>query len=261
MKRLTGNVAIVTGAARGIGKAIATRLLEEGASVWICDIRIDGVREAVADMAPFGEIGGSVCDVSQRSQVQELMDAVVAERGHVTIMVNNAGIAHHAAFLEIEDKDWDRILDVNLRGAFLGTQIAARHMVEQELRGSIINIASTNGLRGQPGLAPYGASKGGIINLTKSAALELGQYGIRVNTVCPGTIWNEMSEEAAMGDEYWDELRSFTALNSLGNPSDIAAAVAYLASDDAAFVTGQELIVDGGLTARQLKVNTAPTAG
>lgn len=250
--RLEGKVAIVTGAARGIGKGIAIRLLEEGASVWICDINAEGISATVTELSALGNIDGGVTDVASRVSMQETIDAVVVRWGRLDIMVNNAGIAHWAPLLEVEDADWDRILDVNLKGAFFGTQIAARQMVAQGTGGAIVNIGSTNGLRGQPGLAPYGASKGGIINLSMSAALELGEYGIRVNTVCPGTVWNEMSAEAGFPTEFWDELREQTAVGRLGVPADIAGAVAFAASDDAGFLTGQSIVVDGGITARQL---------
>jgi 3-oxoacyl-[acyl-carrier protein] reductase len=254
VRRLEGRVCIVTGAARGIGKGIARRLLDEGGLVWICDVREEGVRDVVRDLSPLGEVGGGVTDVGKRDQVEAMVAAVVERWGRVDVLVNNAGIAAHAAFLDITDADWDRILDVNLRGTFLCSQVAAGRMVAQGTGGSIVNIASTNGTRGQPGLAPYGASKAGIINLSQSAALELGEYGIRVNALCPGTIWNEMSAEAGMPESYWDELASYTAVNRLGAPADIAAAAAYLASDDAGFVTGSVLVVDGGLTARQLNL-------
>lgn len=252
MNRLDGRVAIVTGAARGIGKGIAQRLLEEGAKVWLCDINLDGVMASAADLGKYGDAAGGQADVSNRASVQSLVDAVVAKWGKLNVMVNNAGIAHHAALLDVEDAEWDRVLNVNLRGAFLGAQIAARQMVKQGHGGAIVNIGSTNGLRGQPGLAPYGASKAGIINLSMSAALELGEYGIRVNALCPGTVWNEMSAEADLSAAYWDELRRHTAVGRLGVPADIAAAAAFLASEDASFLTGQAIVVDGGLTARQL---------
>lgn len=252
MTRLEGRVGIVTGAARGIGKGIALRSLEEGARIWICDINADGIRSSVADLSSHGEIDGGLTDVSNRASFQSTIDGVVAKWGRLDFIVNNAGIAHHAALLDVEDADWDRILDVNLRGAFYGTQIAARQMVTQGSGGAIVNIGSTNGLRGQPGLAPYGASKAAIINLSMSAALELGEYGIRVNALCPGTVWNEMSAEANRDAAYWDELRRHTAVGRLGVPADIAAAAAFLVSDDASFLTGQAMVVDGGLTARQL---------
>jgi NAD(P)-dependent dehydrogenase (short-subunit alcohol dehydrogenase family) len=250
--RLEAKVAIVTGAARGIGKGIAIRLLEEGAKVWVCDINREGISATVVELGTLGDIDGGVTDVASRASVQETIDAVVVRWGRLDVMVNNAGIAHWAPLLEVDDADWDRILDVNLKGTFFGTQIAARQMVAQGTGGAIVNIGSTNGLRGQPGLAPYGASKGGIVNLSMSAALELGEYGIRVNTICPGTVWNEMSAEAGFPTAFWDELREQTAVGRLGVPADIAAAVAFAASDDAGFLTGQSIVVDGGITARQL---------
>jgi 3-oxoacyl-[acyl-carrier protein] reductase len=250
--RLQERVAIVTGAARGIGKGIAIRLLEEGARVWACDISESGIAQSVADLRSYGDAAGGVANVADRASVATLIETVVARWSRVDVMVNNAGIAHWAALIDVEDKDWDRVLNVNLRGTFLGTQLAARQMIKQGSGGAIVNIGSTNGLRGQPGLAPYGASKAGIINLGMSAALELGEHGIRVNTICPGTVWNEMSAEAGLPNEFWDELREQTAVGRFGVPADIAAAVAFAASDDAAFMTGQAIVVDGGITARQL---------
>ncbi len=250
--RLDGRVAIVTGAARGIGKGIALRLLEEGARVWVSDINEPNLMACLDDLRLRGEVDGGLTDVSNRPAVEAMVNEAVERFGRVDILVNNAGIAHWASILEIEDRDWDRILDVNLRGTFLCTQIFARQVVGQGTGGAIVNIGSTNGLRGQPGLAPYGATKAGIINFGMSAALELGAHGIRVNTVCPGTVWNEMSEEAGMPPAFWDELRAHTAVDRLGVPADIAAAVAFAASDDASFMTGQTIVVDGGATARQM---------
>ncbi len=254
MNRFQDRVCVVTGAARGIGKGIAQRLLEEGGRVWLSDIRAEGVRDAVRDLSAFGDIDGGVTDAAARDQMAAMIASAVSRFGRLDVMVNNAGIAHHAAFLDIADADWDRIFDTNLRGTFFGMQIAARQMVAQETGGTIVNIASTNGLRGQPGLAPYGATKAAIINLTQSAALELGSYGIRVNAVCPGTVWTESSAEAGWDEELWSAIRSHTALDRFATPADIAGAVAYLASDDAASVTGTTVVVDGGLTARQLNI-------
>src|SRR5215207_108060 len=140
MNRLSGRVCIVTGGARGIGRGIAQRLLEEGARVWICDVRADGLRQTVAELSTLGEIAGEPADVSQRDEVQAMIDAVVERWGRLDVLVNNAGVAHHATFLDIDDADWDRILDVNLRGTFLCSQIAARRMVAQRTGGSMINI-------------------------------------------------------------------------------------------------------------------------
>lgn len=257
MDRLRNRVCVITGAARGIGKGIARRFLEEGAAVWIADINSEGVEAAVTDLAALGPVAGGGADVGKRDQVEGMIGAAVERFGRIDVLVSNAGIAHHAAFVDIEDGDWDRILDTNLRGVFLGMQIAARRMIAQGSGGAIVNIASTNGLRGQPMLAPYGASKAGIINLSQTAALELGKYGIRVNALCPGTVWNEMSEGTGWDDDLWRAIRAHTALDTFGSPANIAAAAAFLASDDARFVTGSVMVVDGGLMARQLNIDEA----
>lgn len=255
MDRMHGKVCVVTGAARGIGKGIARRLLQEGGRLLICDINAELLEATVAELSAEGEIAGNVTDVGKRDQVQAMIDGAIARWGQIDVMVNNAGIARARAFLEITDADWDRILDTNLRGTFLCSQIAGRVMAAQG-SGNIVNIASTNGLRGQVTLADYGASKAAIINLTQTCALELGAYGIRVNAVCPGTIWNEMSASAGWDNDVWVDIRSHTALDKFGTPEDIAAAVAYLASDEAGFVTGSIMVVDGGLTARQLNLKS-----
>ncbi len=255
MNRMEGKVCIVTGAGRGIGKGIARRLLREGGRVLICDINQELLDKTVSELAVEGEIEGSVTDVGNRHQVQAMINRVVARWGRVDVMVNNAGIARASAFLDITDADWDQIMDTNLRGTFLCSQIAGRQMVAQGRGGVIVNIASTNGTRGQATLADYGASKAGIINLTQTCALELGVHGIRVNAICPGTIWHEMNAES-WDAEIWNEIRSATAIGRFGSPDDIAAAVAYVASDEAGFVTGSLMVVDGGLTARQLNLKS-----
>ena len=260
MERLRDRVCIVTGAARGIGKGIARRLLHEGARVWICDVDGEELARTLAEFSALGPIAGNPADVAEREQVERTVAAAAERWGGLDVLVNNAGVAHAAAFLEIEDADWDRIMATNLRGTFLGTQVAARRMVAQGRGGAIVNIASTNGLRGQPMLADYGASKAGVINLTMSAALELGAHGIRVNALCPGTVWTEASAHSAWGETVWASLRAHTALGRLGTPEDVAAGVAYLASDDAGFVTGAVIVVDGGLTARQLGIEGARLA-
>lgn len=255
MNRMNGKVCIVTGAGQGIGKGIALRLLQEGGKVLICDISSEVLNFAVAELSAQGEIAGSITDVGNRDQVRAMIDDVIVRWGRLDVLVNNAGIARARNFLDITDTDWDRIMDTNLRGTFLCSQVAARRMVTQG-GGAIVNIGSTNGLRGQATLADYGASKAGVINLTKTCALELGRHGIRVNCLCPGTIWNERSASTGWDDDLWADIRSHTAINRLGSPADVAAGVTYLASDEAGFVTGTVLVIDGGLTARQLMIDS-----
>ncbi len=253
MAALQDRVCVVTGAGRGIGRGIAERFLAEGARVWICDIAAASV---AATLEQFGQpdcAGGSTTDVTSFAACQAMFDQVVERWGRVDVVVNNAGGGQGAAFLDISEGLWDQEIRLNLTGTFYCAQIAARLMMAQGEGGSIINIGSTNGLRGQAGLSPYGAAKAGVINLSKSAALELGVHGIRVNALCPGTILS--------GGEYDDPdnesltlLRSHTAVNRLGRVADIAAAAVFLASDESTFMTGHAMVVDGGLTARQLNM-------
>jgi 3-oxoacyl-[acyl-carrier protein] reductase len=254
MNRLQDRVCLVTGAAQGIGKGIARRLVEEGGKVWIVDLNGAGVEQTVAELSAIGMIAGGRCDVSKRDQFAATIAEVVKTWGRLDVLVNNVGIAHVTPFLEIDDRSWDTIMNVNLRSVFHGMQLAATQMIAQGGGGAIVNIGSTNGLRGQPMLADYGASKAAIINLSQTAALELGVHGIRVNALCPGTVVAEELSKEAWESETWTQLRDHTALDTLGRPEDIAAAAAYLASDDARFVTGSVMVVDGGLTARQLTI-------
>ncbi len=257
MGRLQNRVCVVTGGGRGIGRGIAERFLAEGARVWICDISTTELADTLAELAATGPIEGSVTNVTSRSACQAMFDQVIDRWGRVDVVVNNAGGGQGAAFLDIDDALWEQDITLNLTATFYCTQIAARSMVARGDGGSIINIGSTNGLRGQAGLAPYGAAKAGVINLSKSAALELGEYGIRVNALCPGTILSG-GEYDDPANETLSHLRKHTALNRLGKVSDIAAAAVFLASDESAFMTGHAMVVDGGITARQLTMAVTP---
>jgi 3-oxoacyl-[acyl-carrier protein] reductase len=243
--RLQGKAAIVTGAGRGIGKAIARKFLQEGAEVLICDLDPGRVEDARGELAALGAVHGEVADVVSREEVEELVGRARREFGRIDVLVNNAGIALYELFLEITDKDWNDTLAVNLTGVFLCSQVVAREMKERG-SGAIVNMASTNGVLGEPGLAPYNASKAGVVLLSKTMAIELAPHNIRVNSVCPGFILTDLALEGGMSEE---EIRAYTSkipLNRYGRVEEVANAFAFLASDEASFITGTELVVDGG---------------
>jgi 3-oxoacyl-[acyl-carrier protein] reductase len=243
--RLQGKAAIVTGAGRGIGKAIARKFLQEGAEVLICDLDPGRVEDARGELAALGAVHGEVANVASREEVEELVGRARREFGRIDVLVNNAGIALYERFLEITDKDWNDTLAVNLTGVFLCSQVVAREMKERG-SGAIVNMASTNGILGEPGLAPYNASKAGVVLLSKTMAIELAPHNIRVNSVCPGFILTDLALEGGMSEE---EIRAYTSkipLNRYGRVEEVANAFAFLASDEASFITGTELVVDGG---------------
>ena len=239
--RLNGKVAIVTGGARGLGLGIATRFSTEGALVVVADIAEETAVEAAASIG--AEHHG--CDVTERESVQQLVDAVVARHGRLDIMVANAGIAGGAPFLELTDERWDSVIAVNLRGVFLCNQIAGRHFVQQG-GGAIINTASILSTRANPTTAAYSASKAGVVSLTHSAAAALGAYGIRVNAIGPGYIETQMTEGIRADPTMAQSVRDATVLGRFGIPADIGDAAVFLASDEAGYITGQVLYVDGG---------------
>jgi 3-oxoacyl-[acyl-carrier protein] reductase len=243
--RLSGKTALVTGGGRGIGKAIARKFLEEGARVFLCDLVEQRVEEARADLAGIGEVRARVVDVRQRNEVEMLVLAMLDDFGRIDILANNAGIARSEPLLEIEDRSWDEVLAVNLTGVFLCSQVVARAMVRQR-GGAIVNMASTNGIVGEAAFAHYNATKAGVILLTKTAAIELAPYGIRVNSVCPGFILTELLSEAGISEREIRDYARKIPIGRVGRPEEVANAFAFLASDEASFVTGTELVVDGG---------------
>jgi len=247
MRRFEDQVAIVTGAAHGIGAATARRLAQEGAAVVVEDLDTNGA-EAMADVlrGEGGQAIGVGVDVTQRGQVEAMLDAALTAFERVDVLANIAGIAHSEPFLAITDEWWDRTLAVNLTGVFLCSQVVARHMVEQAIEGRIVNMASTNGLVGEADLAHYNASKFGVVGLTMTMAIELGPYKIRVNSVCPGLIKTRLTQPSRQ-DPAWtaDYLRKIP-MERFGEPEEVAAAVAYLASTDSGFITGHQLVIDGG---------------
>ena len=239
---LAGRVCIVTGGAQGIGEACVRRFAREGAQVVIADID-DARGAALAD-----ELGGVYlhCDVGNKPQVDALVAQAMAAHGRIDVLVNNAGIFKAADFLDMTEADFDAVLRVNLKGAFLMGQAVAREMARAG-KGSIVNMSSVNGVLAIPTIAGYNVSKGGINQLTRVMALSLADKGIRVNAVAPGTIATELAAQAVLtSEEAKARIMSRTPMRRLGEPSEIADTVAYLASDAASYITGEIVVVDGG---------------
>jgi 3-oxoacyl-[acyl-carrier protein] reductase len=242
---LKDKVAIVTGASRGIGRSIALDLVARGARVVASARNVQLLEDLVAEIkAQGGEAIAVVGDVSLASDANKLIDDAVAAFGRVDILVNNAGITRDALLLRMKDEDWDAVLDTNLKGAFLCTRAAAKVMSKQRF-GRIINISSVVGEMGNPGQANYCASKAGLIGLTKSVAKELARRNVTVNAITPGFIVTEMTD--ALSEKTREELTAQIPLGRLGGAEDIAHAVVFLASDSAAYITGQVLGVNGGM--------------
>lgn len=239
---LSGKNALVTGSTRGIGRAVAQALSAAGARVAVVG-RDKDKASAVAQQVGNGATGFA-CDVGDTAQVAQLIADVEKEFGSIDILVNNAGMTRDNLVMRLKDEDWDEVLNANLRGAFAAIRAASRGMMKKR-SGRIINMASVVGLIGNKGQANYSASKAGLIALTKSVAKELGSRNILVNAIAPGYIETEMTD--AMTSEAKTALNALIPLERLGKPEDIAAAVVFLASDQASYITGQVLVVDGGM--------------
>jgi glucose 1-dehydrogenase len=242
--RLTDRVAIVTGAARGIGLAIAQRFADEGAKVVMADVAAATLADAAAAVPGATAV---VADVSCTADVARVVEAAAAHTGRIDILVNNAGITHACDFLDLAEADFDRVLGVNLKSMFLCGQAVARHMVARGVRGAVVNLSSVNAVLAIANQVPYTVSKGGVNQLTKVMALALAPHGIRVNGIGPGTIATEMARAAVLGSEEGRRrILSRTPLGRLGEPEEVAAIAAFLASDDASYLTGQTIYPDGG---------------
>ncbi|MFF4988283.1 SDR family NAD(P)-dependent oxidoreductase [Streptosporangium saharense] len=249
MRGLTGKRVLISGGSSGIGAATARRFLQEGSRVFVGGLDADEVGRTVAELAPLGEIDGLAGDVGSEADVDRLVGAAVETLGGIDVLVNNAGTAWREPFLDITREHWDRIMTVNLGGMFQVAQAVARHLVVQGTGGVILNMSSTNGIGGEADYAHYNASKGGVLLLTRTMAVELGRYGIRVNALCPGYIQTPLNAaiSANLDDDFVSGYeRDHIPLGRAGLPEEVAAGYAFLASDDAAFVHGTELVIDGG---------------
>jgi NAD(P)-dependent dehydrogenase (short-subunit alcohol dehydrogenase family) len=251
---LGGRVAVITGSSSGIGRAIAIRLAEEGAHVVVSDVRPDPREGGEPTEAVIERSGGSCvridADASRWQDIDRLVSGAVDRFGRLDVMVNNAAIAgrHSKSLLDTTEDDWDAIMAVNLRGVFLCCKRAIGEMLEQdpigEVRGRVINISSQHGMVGSPGHVAYSTSKGGVINLTHQLAVDYGRHGILINAVAPGKILTGSPEQ--VNEEAIAYSHARTPFSRLGRPVDVAAAAAFLASDDALYVSGTNLLVDGG---------------
>jgi 3-oxoacyl-[acyl-carrier protein] reductase len=246
LQRVSQKVAIVTGAARGIGRAIGLRLGKEGAHVVVSTGSSTDAAQAVTDeiISNGGQATCIQCDVSDPGQVGRLVDDTLKQLERIDILVNNAGVTRDTLVARMKDDDWDQVLNVNLRGAFYCSRGVAKTMMRQR-SGRIINISSVVGLFGNPGQANYSASKAGLLGLTKSLAKELAPRHVTVNAIAPGYIETEMTRE--LGEKATEEFMKYIPLRSIGSPEDVAALVIFLASEEARYITGEVIRVDGGL--------------
>ena len=246
MKRFENKIVLVTGAGRGIGASIAKRFASEGAEVIVNYSGNDEAAQKTVDeiTATGGQAQKYKCSVNDSESVKVMIDEIIKEFGRIDILVNNAGITKDGLMLRMTDEDFDRVIDVNLKGTFNCTKYVSKYMLKQ-MSGKIINISSVVGLSGNAGQVNYSASKAGIIGITKSAAKELSSRGITVNAVAPGYVDTDMTK--VLSDNIRNEILKNIPLQRMGNVEDISNCVAFLASEDASYITGQVISVDGGM--------------
>jgi NAD(P)-dependent dehydrogenase (short-subunit alcohol dehydrogenase family) len=256
--RMHNQVAVVTGAARGIGQAVAERFAKEGAKVMLADV-LDDDGERVA--AAIREAGGAAayvhCDAGDKAQVDQLIARTVETYGRLDCAVANAAVVVAREFLELSEEDWDKVVRVNLKGVFLLGQAAAKQMVQQGAGGTLINMSSINDTVAIPQIAPYVASKGGVHQLTKVEALALAPHGIRANAIGPGSIGTDMVRQVNDDPQKWRALMSRTPMGRLGEPDEIARVAVFLATEDSGYITGQTIYPDGGRLALNYTVPVA----
>ena len=241
---LKGKTAIVTGGAQGIGKEIARLLASKRINIAICDVNDKNLEITKREIPTFAEISVYTVDVSNVSQVEEMVESVVKEFGRVDFLINNAGVTRDALIVRTKEKDWDLVLNINLKGAFNCLKAVARPMMKQRF-GRIVNISSVIGITGNAGQANYAASKAGVIGLTKSAAKELAARGINVNAIAPGYIQTAMTDK--LNEDQKQKMLEVIPQKRFGTPQDIANLVLFLISPDSAYITGQVIKVDGGM--------------
>ncbi|MEI7880981.1 MAG: 3-oxoacyl-[acyl-carrier-protein] reductase [bacterium] len=245
MATMTGKVALVTGAARGIGQAIAKKLAAEGCDVALCDLKVEWLAETVGLIEALGrKVKCFEVDVGNAAAVDEAVSGALKEFGKIDILINNAGITKDTLMIRMSEQDWDAVMTVNLKGTFLFTKAVARPMMKQRT-GTIVNVASIIGLIGNAGQCNYAASKAGVIALTKSAARELAARNVRVNAVAPGFIETKMTE--ALPEEVRTKMLGAIPMGRFGQPEDVANVVLFLASDMSSYMTGQVLPICGGM--------------
>ncbi len=242
---LSGKVALVTGGAQGIGKAIALLLAQNGADIAVSDINLEKADETAKEIESMGRRAMAIrANVASPADVEKMVESILAQLGRIDILINNAGIARDKLILRMTEEDWDAVLDVNLKGTFNCTRAVVKHMSKQR-SGKIVNIASVVGEMGNGGQANYSASKAGVIGLTKTIAREFAQRGINVNAIAPGYIQTSMTD--ALSDKAKETLRSMIPMERLGRPEDVAEAVLFLVSDASSYITGHVLRVNGGI--------------
>lgn len=255
---LEGKVIVITGAAQGIGAACAERFAQDGAAVALWDVNHDAASAVVQTLSARGQHAAAFhCDVARKADVDAALAATLEAFGQVDALINNAGIFKAANFLDITEADWDAVLNVNLRGAFLVAQAVAREMVRAARGGAIVHMSSVNSVMAIPTIASYNVSKGGINQLMRVMAIALAEHGIRVNAVGPGTIATELARNAVLGsDAARARIMSRTPLQRLGEPGEIADVCAFLVSDASSYMTGEIVYVDGGRMALNYTVTT-----